>query len=112
VPLPNLAIWPWGDPHAARQSVLFLPRKPYLPIGTLREVVSYPMHMPVWVDVTLSEALEPVVTPWLVRAARRGRPWALQLSPGEQQRIAFARALVQRPDWSSSTRRLRRLTGY
>ena len=33
------------------------------------------------------------------RAARRGQTWALQLSPGEQQRIAFARVLVQKPDW-------------
>jgi len=50
-------------------------------------------------DVTLSEALEAVGLPELAGRLDEAGHWALQLSPGEQQRIAFARALVQRPDW-------------
>src|SRR5207302_2882081 len=79
--------------------VLFLPQKPYLPIGTLREVVSYPMPTGGVDDVTLREALEAVGLPELAGRLSEAGHWALQLSPGEQQRIAFARALVQKPDW-------------
>jgi len=49
--------------------------------------------------VTLRESLEAVGLPELARRLDETGHWALQLSPGEQQRIAFARALVQKPDW-------------
>src|SRR4029434_6971305 len=95
-------IWPFGcgeirgprDRHA-----LFLPQKPYLPIGTLREVVSYPMPAGGVDDVTLHEALGAVGLSGLAGRLGEAGHWALQLSPGEQQRIAFARALIQKPDW-------------
>jgi putative ATP-binding cassette transporter len=48
---------------------------------------------------TLQEALEAVGLPELAGRLEEAGHWALQLSPGEQQRIAFARALVQKPDW-------------
>jgi putative ATP-binding cassette transporter len=95
-------IWPYGHGEIRVPSntrVLFLPQKPYLPIGTLREVVSYPMPAG-GVDATnLREALEAVGLPELADRLDESSHWALQLSPGEQQRIAFARALVQKPDW-------------
>jgi len=95
-------IWPFGRgritvPPEAR--VLFLPQKPYLPIGTLREVVTYPMRPAGFSDDALREALEVVGLPKLVMRLDEAANWALQLSPGEQQRIAFARALIQKPDW-------------
>jgi vitamin B12/bleomycin/antimicrobial peptide transport system ATP-binding/permease protein len=95
-------IWPFGCgeirvPRDAR--VLFLPQKPYLPIGTLRDVVSYPMPAGGVDDATLREALDAVGLPELAWRLDEASHWALQLSPGEQQRIAFARALVQKPDW-------------
>src|SRR5882724_675417 len=95
-------IWPFGRgkitaPPDAR--VLFLPQKPYLPIGTLREVVSYPMQAAGVTDAALREALEAVGLPKLVARLDESTHWAMQLSPGEQQRIAFARALIQKPDW-------------
>jgi putative ATP-binding cassette transporter len=95
-------IWPFGhgEIRVSRDAqVLFLPQKPYLPIGTLREVVSYPMLPGGTDDATLREALEVVGLPGLAGRLDESRHWALQLSPGEQQRIAFARALVQKPDW-------------
>ena len=79
--------------------VLFLPQKPYLPIGALRDFVSYPMPTGGFDDATLCEALAAVGLPELARRLDESNHWALQLSPGEQQRIAFARALVQKPDW-------------
>src|SRR5207253_6738007 len=62
-------------------------------------VVSYPMPTGGVDDVTLREALEAVGLPELATRLGEAGHWALQLSPGEQQRIAFARALVQKPDW-------------
>jgi len=95
-------IWPFGRgeirlPRDGR--VLFLPQKPYLPIGTLREVVSYPTPPAGLADGALREALQVVGLPELAARLDETAHWALALSPGEQQRIAFARALVQRPDW-------------
>jgi putative ATP-binding cassette transporter len=61
-------------------------------------------------DGTLREALEAVGLPQLTGRLDEEAHWAQQLSPGEQQRIAFARALMQKPEWLFSTRRPRRWT--
>jgi putative ATP-binding cassette transporter len=95
-------IWPFGRgeihvPQGAR--VLFLPQRPYLPIGALRDVVSYPMPAGGVDDTTLREALEAVGLTEIAGRLDEEAHWALQLSPGEQQRMAFARALVQKPGW-------------
>jgi len=95
-------IWPFGRGEIrmpADGRVLFLPQKPYLPIGTLREVVSYPALPGSVDDAMLRETLEAVGLPELVGQLDESAHWALRLSPGEQQRIAFARALVQQPEW-------------
>jgi len=95
-------IWPFGrgDIHVPKDArVLFLPQRPYLPIGVLRDVVSYPMPADGVDDKTLREALEAVDLRELTGRLDEAAHWALQLSPGEQQRLAFARALVQKPDW-------------
>jgi putative ATP-binding cassette transporter len=95
-------IWPFGRGEiraSSKARVLFLPQRPYLPIGTLRSVVSYPMPTDGVSDAELREALEAVDLPELARRLDESGHWALQLSPGEQQRIAIARALLQKPDW-------------
>jgi len=95
-------IWPFGRGRItmpAGDRVLFLPQKPYLPLGSIREVVSYPLPPAGISDATLREALEAVELPQLGDRLDESANWALRLSPGEQQRIAFARALVQKPDW-------------
>ena len=95
-------IWPFGRGRItmpAGDRVLFLPQKPYLPLGTIREIVSYPTPPAGITDATLQEALEAVGLPQLGDKLDESANWALRLSPGEQQRIAFARALVQKPDW-------------
>jgi len=95
-------IWPFGRGEirvAKNARILFLPQRPYLPIGKLRDVVSYPMPADGVADGTLREALEAVGLPQFAGRLDEEAHWQLQLSPGEQQRIAFARALVQKPDW-------------
>lgn len=95
-------IWPFGSGRVhlpIDQKVLFLPQKPYLPIGTLREIVSYPSHGGGLSDDAIRDALEAVALPNLASRLDEQHNWSMQLSPGEQQRIAFARALLQRPAW-------------
>ena len=95
-------IWPFGRGEIHRPEhgrVLFLPQIPYLPIGTLREVVAYPMPAAGVDDRALREALAACGLPHLVTRLDETGHWAQVLSPGEAQRIAFARALVQRPEW-------------
>jgi vitamin B12/bleomycin/antimicrobial peptide transport system ATP-binding/permease protein len=95
-------IWPFGTgrvdlPASAR--MLFLPQKPYLPIGSLREVLTYPGGSQEFSQDQLRAALDRVGLAPLTGRLDDVQHWALQLSPGEQQRIAFARALLQKPDW-------------
>jgi putative ATP-binding cassette transporter len=95
-------IWPFGQGEiraAADARMLFLPQRPYLPIGVLRDVVSYPMPAGGVDDATLREMLEAVGLIELGVHLDEPAHWALRLSPGEQQRIAIARALVQKPEW-------------
>jgi putative ATP-binding cassette transporter len=95
-------IWPFGrgEIRAGRDAqILFLPQRPYLPIGVLRDVVAYPMAGSGVGDATLREALELVGLNELAARLDESAHWALRLSPGEQQRIAFARALIQKPEW-------------
>jgi putative ATP-binding cassette transporter len=95
-------IWPFGRGTVtmpADAKILFLPQKPYIPIGTLREAVSYPADSGAFDDAALREALETVRLPGLADRLDESQNWSLQLSGGEQQRLAVARALLQRPDW-------------
>jgi putative ATP-binding cassette transporter len=95
-------IWPFGTGRVRvpeHAHVLFLPQKPYLPLGTLREVVTYPSEPGTFSDDVVAEALRLCEIPALTARLDARENWALQLSLGEQQRLAIARALLQRPDW-------------
>jgi putative ATP-binding cassette transporter len=76
-----------------------LPQKPYLPIGSLKHAVSYPDDASHHSEQSISEALRAVGLDHLVADLERGENWAQVLSGGEQQRLAFARALLYKPDW-------------
>ena len=95
-------IWPYWKgrirlPHGAR--LLFLPQKPYLPIGSLRRAVCYPDDPARHSDAEVRRALNQVGLEPLAADLERSENWAQVLSGGEQQRLAFARALLTRPDW-------------
>lgn len=95
-------IWPFGRGHLekpAQAQTLFLPQKPYLTIGTLREQLCYPCAPDAFDDATLIAALQDCRLSAFTERLDENRHWAQVLSGGEQQRIAFARALLQRPAW-------------
>ncbi len=94
-------IWPYGrgSVERPRNGVLFLPQKPYLTIGTLREQLCYPSAGDAFVDAELRGALADCGLDPLADRLDEERHWAQILSGGEQQRITFARALLQKPDW-------------
>jgi len=95
-------IWPYWKgritiPRGAR--LLFLPQKPYLPIGSLKHAVCYPEDAARVADEEAREALRATGLAHLAADLAREENWAQLLSGGEQQRLAFARALINRPDW-------------
>ena len=92
-------LWPYTSGEVALPpAVMFAPQVPYLPLGTLRSVVSYPEPAGAFADEQLQRALAAVALPHLLLALGDTGDWAATLSPGEQQRIAFARILLHRPD--------------
>lgn len=95
-------LWPYGRGRVAMPEdarVLFLPQKPYLPLGTLREVLSYPEMPGHYSDEACREALEMCGLGHLVPRLGEAGNWSMILSGGEQQRVAFARTFLYRPDW-------------
>ncbi|HKI64309.1 MAG TPA: ABC transporter ATP-binding protein/permease [Burkholderiales bacterium] len=95
-------IWPYWKgrialPRGGR--LLFLPQKPYLPIGTLKHVVCYPGDHRAIGDAEVRDALQAVGLGQLTADLDRRESWSQVLSGGEQQRLAFARALLNHPDW-------------
>jgi putative ATP-binding cassette transporter len=95
-------IWPFGAgrvvvPEGAR--VLFLPQRPYLPLGTLRRAVCYPDAVEAHDDAAVRAALRDAGLGHLEDRLDEQEAWDRRLSGGEQQRVALARALLLRPDW-------------
>ena len=94
-------IWPYGRGEVslpASSRVLFLPQRPYLPLGSLKEALSYPggVHAD---NETLKKVLEQVALSSLEDKLEQVDDWSRILSLGEQQRLAFARVLLKKPDW-------------
>lgn len=83
---------------APNARVLVIPQKPYLPLGSLRTVAAYPATAFDIPDERISDALGKVGLGYLIKSLERVEQWSDALSLGEQQRIAFARALLTRPD--------------
>ncbi|AFM17506.1 ABC-type uncharacterized transport system, permease and ATPase component [Mycolicibacterium chubuense NBB4] len=94
-------LWPFTSGRLTypidENETMFLSQLPYVPLGDLRAVVSYPNKTGDISDDRLRAALSKVALPHLVDRLDEVQDWAKVLSPGEQQRIAFARILLTRP---------------
>ena len=94
-------IWPFGSGQVERptERVMFMPQHAYIPLGSLRHVVSYPDPPSVHTREEIGQALRDAGLPELGDHLDLDDNWAQRLSGGEQQRIALARALLAKPDW-------------
>ncbi len=94
-------LWPWGSgsislPAGAR--IAFLPQKPYIPIGTLKDALSYPTASTEIPEAVLTEAMREVGLGYLASQLNVEKEWDQTLSGGERQRVAFARLILHKPD--------------
>ncbi|MGE0222171.1 MAG: ABC transporter ATP-binding protein/permease [Acetobacteraceae bacterium] len=93
-------IWPFGHGDIeVPPGSFFLPQRPYIPLGTLRHVVTYPQAPERFTHQQIEAALRDAGLPRLVDRLDRDENWAQSLSGGEQQRVALARALLAKPEW-------------
>jgi len=95
-------IWPHGSgtievPSRAR--TIFVPERPYLPIGTVREVVAYPSAPATFASEQIIRVLARLGLERLSTELDTVGAWQEQLSADEQQRISIARVLLHEPDW-------------
>jgi len=94
-------LWPYASGTLScpgeDNATMFLSQLPYVPLGTLRGVVSYPNTPTDIPEDTLRETLTKVALVPLSDRLDEERDWAKVLSPGEQQRVAFARILLTKP---------------
>ena len=93
-------LWRFGRGHirVADGRALFLPQRPYLPLGSLANALAYPNDAAARPEDELADALRAVGLGHLVDRLGEEANWAQRLSIGEQQRLAFARILLARPE--------------
>jgi putative ATP-binding cassette transporter len=95
-------LWPWGAGHIARptgEEMLYLPRVPYLPPGTLREVLAYPSSVEHFDENAFAPVLERLNLARLVPLLDRTLRWDRDLSVDTQQSLVIAGALLRSPRW-------------
>jgi putative ATP-binding cassette transporter len=94
-------VWPYGAGSIEvpqQWKLLFLPQKSYLPIGTLRAAVAYPASENTYTDLAIKHYFDLCKLSHMKKFLEHSDNWSQRLSPGEQQRLAFVRALLTRPD--------------
>jgi len=94
-------MWPYTSGTVHRpvdgNETMFLSQMPYVPLGDLRTVLSYPAKSGEIADEEIQAVLTKVALSHLTSRLNEEEDWAKVLSPGEQQRVAFARILLTKP---------------
>jgi putative ATP-binding cassette transporter len=96
-------IRPWGSgvielPSQGR--LFFMPPRPYLPTGTLRDAICYPSSSRrVYTQEQIEQALRLAGLENLINQLDESGNWANILAPAEQQRLGMVRLLLNRPQW-------------
>jgi vitamin B12/bleomycin/antimicrobial peptide transport system ATP-binding/permease protein len=97
-----IGTWPWGRgriSRPARRAVMFLPARAHVPPGTLGATLAYPQSVAEYDDATLARALSDVGLEHLRPSLHSSERWDRRLNDDEKQCLAFARVIVQRPQW-------------
>jgi putative ATP-binding cassette transporter len=96
-------LWPWGSGRIVRprgESVMYVPRgTPYLPRGTLREALAYPLVTDRFADRAYVVALERTGLGRYVPSLDANQRWDRELSEDEQMALALARVALHDPPW-------------
>jgi putative ATP-binding cassette transporter len=95
-------IWPFGTGSIAipaQATLMMLPQRPYFPVGSLMAAITYPAEASAFSPEQVSEALLMVGLPKLASKLDEDAHWNRTLSPGEQQRLGIARALLHAPQY-------------
>ena len=95
-------LWPWGKGRIAfpeAEEILYAPRTPYLPPGTLREVLAYPKPAETFTADLCSAALVRVGLERLSQSVESTQRWDRELNEDEQHALALARVLVHKAPW-------------
>lgn len=93
-------LWPWGSGEILIkfEGLFLMPQQPYVPLGTLRRAITYPLSSEAVDDTVVRQTVEEVgLGHFLDRLDEEDTHWEHILSGGEKQRLAFARALLQHP---------------
>jgi len=97
-----IGLWPWGKGRIvrpARQSMMFLPARAYMPPGTLRAALCYPCATHDFDDAATERALAAVGLERLQPLLDATLRWDRELNDDEKQSLAIARVILQRPRW-------------
>lgn len=95
-------LWPWGQGEVllpAGEPIYYMPQRPFLPEGTLRAALSYPLPPGRFDDAAMRDAMECAGLAWLVGRLGESEQWGQTLPPRTLQRIGFARLFLHRPAW-------------
>lgn len=93
-------IWPFSKGRLqVPDNVAFMPQRPYVPDGKLRDALTYPNPAADFTDDQLRQALTDALLPDLAARLDDSDAWSQKLSGGEQQRLAIARVLLKKPAW-------------
>jgi putative ATP-binding cassette transporter len=95
-------VWPFGSGRIElprRECLHFVPERPYLPLGTLRAVASFPAEAGSFEDESIREALGALGLAQLADRLDDVEPWDQLLTDAEKQRLALVRVLLHAPDW-------------
>jgi putative ATP-binding cassette transporter len=95
-------LWPWGSGKLRipkQNGMMFLPQRPYLPLGSIRAAVAYPGSPDSFDNQQVKTVLERVQLEHLIPLLDEEERWDKSLSLDQQQRLVFARLLLHKPSY-------------
>lgn len=95
-------LWPWGEGTIELpddEPLFFMPPRPFLPTGRLREAICYPSSVSDFTQLEMETAFELARVKELLPQLDEEGDWEKALEREQQQRLGMVRLLLQRPKW-------------